>query len=238
MTLKRHSDSLGVPQRLALEWISENIGAFGGDPAKVTIWGESAGAGSVGIHTIMYGGRDDGLFRAAIGESGAPILLGPKYNVSVGQIIYNTITKNTGCAKATDSLSCLRALDFETLNKAFNVTPALGFFPYADGDLIRGPVSEQLRNGSFIKVPYLIGANSDEGTAFGPRGINNDSDFETYLKGNGLSPDAVKNLELVYPNIPALGIPETLAFSPKYDRLPLAFYRLCQTEIGIERVLC
>lgn len=79
-------------QRLAMHWLQENIGGFGGtyystlitfqtgdadvtgDPNKVTIWGESAGAASVGFHLTAFNGRDDKLFRSAMMESGKLVL--------------------------------------------------------------------------------------------------------------------------------------------------------------------
>jgi len=145
-------------QRLALYWIQENIQAFGGDRSKVTIWGESAGGSAVLYQAQAYGGRDDGLFRAVIAES----IWENRYSSNMTQhnVWYNNVTANTGCNQAPDSLSCLRGLSYETLNQAFNTTPKTSWGPVVDGDFIPDLTSSILRDGGYVKVPLLVGANT------------------------------------------------------------------------------
>ncbi|KAF4576963.1 hypothetical protein EYR36_004947 [Pleurotus pulmonarius] len=76
-------------QREALRWIQKYISSFGGDPTKVTIWGESAGAISAALHMVANNGNHEGLFRGAFMQSGSPIPVG---DISHGQTYYDAIS--------------------------------------------------------------------------------------------------------------------------------------------------
>ncbi|KAG8165356.1 hypothetical protein KVR01_005631 [Diaporthe batatas] len=224
-------------QRLALQWINENIGSFGGDKTKVTIWGESSGAESVSAQVFAYNGRDDGLFRAAIGQSGFGGVLsrfpGGANNTEAMDQLYGLLVSNTSCASTANtsaSLDCLRSLPFDDINAALNGTEAAPWPPMLDGDFIADFPVNQLRDGRFPQIPILIGTNTDEGSGFGQGkgpnggGVNTDDEMRAAVEAV-MGPDAptqtgktldqlVDEVLALYPDIQAVGV-------PSLDKFPL-----------------
>ncbi|RLN91093.1 hypothetical protein BBJ28_00023527 [Nothophytophthora sp. Chile5] len=209
-------------QRLALHWVQENIEAFGGDVGKVTIWGESAGGRGVGYQLLAYGGRDDGLFRGAIMQSGSPVKYIPTAytNASTWDVYYNNITAAANCSSSSDTLNCLRQVPVAALSAILNssVASAASWGPVVDGDYIQDTGPALLSQGKFVHVPIMHGANHDEGTAFGKTGIDTTEEFAAYLVGTkGYSEEEAAILLDLYPDIPEIGIPGTLHGRPGAD---------------------
>jgi carboxylesterase type B len=100
------------------------------------------------------------------------------------------------------------------LDQIFSDTWQNIFFPQPDGDFIQGSTLEQMEEGNFVKVPFLIGANSDEGTAFLPGVFNNDKNLTDYILSQGPDNATAETLLKLYPDIPAIGIPDSVSGRP------------------------
>ncbi|KAF9487790.1 lipase [Pleurotus eryngii] len=176
-------------QREALRWVQKYIGSFGGDPTKVTIWGESAGAISVALHMVANNGNHEGLFRGAFMQSGSPIPVG---DISHGQTYYDAIVAETGCSSASDTLACLRSVPYSTLKTATDNTPfifdyqslALAWIPRADGVFLTDNPQKLVQAGKVANVPFITGDCDDEGTLFSLSTLNvtTTTQFRTYIK--------------------------------------------------------
>ncbi|KAF8903688.1 alpha/beta-hydrolase [Gymnopilus junonius] len=156
-----------LDQIQALEWIQENIASFGGNPAEVTINGESAGGSSIELHLVANEGQK--LFRSAIAQS---VYRTPLPTPEQQEGLFNFFANHTGCGSGsvTTQLACLRKVSVSALAIAQDVAyydASIGsgynlFHPVIDGKVLTDFPTKSILAGKFAKVPLIVGATTNE----------------------------------------------------------------------------
>ncbi|KAG0419690.1 hypothetical protein HPB47_003936 [Ixodes persulcatus] len=173
-----HPDAPGnmglMDQLMAMRWVKENIIYFGGREDSVTLFGQSAGAMSIGFHIVSPMSR--GLFKRAILQSGSPYLLQPSsLKAGVGRV--EQLAEAVGCSTENVTLfthrhhvmECLRWTNSSVLmeqNKELNILNPASYFPSYGDDFLPDDPRTMIEQGNFSQVDIIIGTNKNEGSPF------------------------------------------------------------------------
>ncbi|KAG5263459.1 hypothetical protein AALO_G00265060 [Alosa alosa] len=169
-----------LDQIQALRWISENIGYFGGDPKRITVFGSGIGASCVSLLTLSH--HSEGLFQRAIIQSGSAL---SSWAVNYQPVKYTRmLAEKVGCnvLDTMDMVDCLRKKSARELVEQ-DIQPAryhVAFGPVIDGDVIPDDPEILMEQGEFLNYDIMLGVNQGEGLRF----VENVVDSEDGVSGN------------------------------------------------------
>lgn len=177
-----------LDQLQALRWVHENIGQFGGDPSRVTVMGQSAGA--VDICLLMSSPMASGLFQGAIMESGdcqsvynEDIRTSIPYNLisGTGEAVGERFANDLKIADGPEQLQQLRSIPADKILQTWSQDRQVHFDAIVDGWVIPKQPAEIFAAGKQLHVPILVGSNANEATVFGHGGPKTVDEYRKYL---------------------------------------------------------
>jgi len=177
----------------ALSWVNENISGFGGDPANVTVFGESAGA--MAICDLLSVDRARRLFRRAIVQSGAALVSEPEAATRVADRFAQLLSIAEPSREILSEVPVDEILEAQrVINAEVDNGIGLPFQPVIDGGLIRGHPEDAIVAGASAGIDLIAGSNRDEFTLFSFGALAGRTfeaaDLEAligrYLRGSGL----------------------------------------------------
>ncbi|KAI7371257.1 cholinesterase, partial [Hortaea werneckii] len=163
-------DNLGFrDQRLAVEWVRDNIAAFGGDASRITIFGQSSGGVAVDYWAFAY--AEDPIVSGLISHSGNALSF-PMNSENVTLSNWYNVSAEMGCGSDGNTIPCMRTKPWEDIELAASKLPSARsssplrsvppFYPKPDGVTVFSNYTQLAKEGKFAKVPYLLGNNNNE----------------------------------------------------------------------------
>lgn len=161
--LSGKAQNLGVrDQRMAVEWVRDNIAAFGGDPNKISLIGQSAGSMAVDFWSYTY--TKDPIVKGLWGMSGN-VLTRPATTTEEVYSNFQLVAKAINCTSFSDELACMRQADWKTIRDAASRLPSIQttnplrtwapFSPTPDDELVFSDYVHRIQSGDFAKIVSL-----------------------------------------------------------------------------------